>query len=198
MISHYDCSGTALNVSAAAGRGSGRLRVMLLASGFPIKTILINQSLRDGSNLKPWFSLSKIAGHHPVTSDGARPSCPFTISSLRPPRTDEGQSPCDSHLKLIWPVEISFHPEPDCHIGEKIQLNFLFSTSFRRFQHKNKNCTVTLCFLTRYCTCWDFILWALHVSNAAFSIVWCQRPSFPSFFTGNSCSLLVNSWHQLG
>lgn len=119
MISHYDCSGITLNVNATAGRGPGRLRVMLLASGFPIKTILINQSLRDGSNLKPWFSLSKIAGHHPVTSDGARLSCPFTISSLWPPRTREGQSPRESHLKLIWPLEISSHPEPDCHIGKK-------------------------------------------------------------------------------
>lgn len=127
--------------------GPGRWRVMLLASGFPIKTILINQSLRDGSNLKPWFSLSKIAGHHPVTSDGARLSCPFTISSLWSPRTREGQSPCDSHLKLIWPLEISSHPEPDCHIGEKIQLNFLF------VQASEGSCTRTRTALSLCASC---------------------------------------------
>lgn len=70
MISHYCSSSTTLNVSVAAGWEPGRLRVMLLASGVPIKTILINQSLKDASNLKPWYSLSKSTGHHPVTSEG--------------------------------------------------------------------------------------------------------------------------------
>lgn len=79
MISHYYFSGTTLNVSVAAGREPGRLRVMLLASGIPIKTILINQSLRDGSKLKPWFSLSKSGGHHPVASEG-RGSCVHSLS----------------------------------------------------------------------------------------------------------------------
>lgn len=168
--------------------GAGRLRVMLVASGFPIKTILINQSLRDGSNLKPRFSRSKIAGHHPVTSDGARLSCPFTISSLWPPRTREGQSPCDLHLKLIWPLEISFHPQPDCHIGKRLPF-------FVEGPCTRTRTALSLCFLRRYCSCWDFILRALHVSAAAFSIVWCQLPSFSS---RNLCPLLVNSWHQLG
>lgn len=79
MISHYYFSSTTLNVRLAAGQEPGRLRVMLLASGIPIKTILINQSLRDGSRLKPWFSLSKSARHHPVTSEG-RGSCAHSLS----------------------------------------------------------------------------------------------------------------------
>lgn len=59
MISHYCSSSTALSVSVAAGWEPGRLRVMLLASGIPIRTILINQSLKYASNLKPRYSLSK-------------------------------------------------------------------------------------------------------------------------------------------
>lgn len=35
---------------------------MLLASGIPIKTLLINQSLGDGSNLKAQFFLGKGQG----------------------------------------------------------------------------------------------------------------------------------------
>lgn len=55
--------------------GPGRLRVMLLASGIPIKTILINQSLRDGSNLKPRSSLSKGQGStlSPVRGEALAP-----------------------------------------------------------------------------------------------------------------------------
>lgn len=73
MISHYYFPDTTLNVSMASGREPGRLRVMLLASGIPIKTILINQSLRDGSNLKPWFSLSKSATLSPVRGEALLP-----------------------------------------------------------------------------------------------------------------------------
>lgn len=115
-----------LNVSVAAGQGLGRLRVMLLASGIPIKTILINQSLRDGSKLKPWFSLSKSVGHHPVTSEG-RGSCAHSLS------LHYGRQ---GHVKASHPAlrtwnefdhwKFLFTLSQIVTLEKKIQFNFLF------------------------------------------------------------------------
>lgn len=93
-----------------------RLRLMLLASGTLIRTILINQSLSDGSNLKPWSSPSMGQGDtlSPTRGDTLAPIHYHFITYL--PRTCQGQSPLDLHFQLIWPQTITFHSQTDCWI----------------------------------------------------------------------------------
>lgn len=81
--------------------GPGRLRLMLLAPETPIRTILINQSLRDGSNLKPRSSPSTGQGStlSPTRGDALTPiNYPFITAAkdMRRPVTP----PCRLPINL--------------------------------------------------------------------------------------------------
>lgn len=152
----------------------GRLRVMLLASGIPIKTILINQSLKYASNLKPWYSLSKSAGHHPVTSEGWG-SCAHSLS-LHYVR--------QGHVKASHPASRTWN-EFD-HWKSLFTLSQIVTLGKKMLSSCTEGswATVSLLLAACSCMCWEFVLWALHTSNAPFSIVRCQLPSFNYIFTG--------------
>lgn len=68
MNSHYHCTSTPLNVSGGGGWSRGRLRLMLLALGTPIRTILINQRPERGKQFKGMVRTEQGAGQGSILS----------------------------------------------------------------------------------------------------------------------------------
>ena len=68
MNSHYHCTSTPLNVSGGGGWSRGRLRLMLLALGTPIRTILINQRHERGKQFKGMVCTEQGAGQGSILS----------------------------------------------------------------------------------------------------------------------------------